>query len=374
MQNKNKLKMCTHCILDENIPNIQFDDNGVCNYCKYYDNLEKQYPLNEKTKTQLNQLIDDIKTKGRKKNYDCIVGVSVGVDSTYTLYLAKKLGLRPLAVHFDNGWNSEIGGSNVKNLIKKCNVDLYTYTADWEEFKNLQIAFLKASVPDVELLTDKAIVAILYKIAVEKSVKFVITGSNFRTEGIVPRGWTYWDNRYFKSVIKKFGKTRIKSYPIATSLYMFYCKFIKHIQFIPLLNYVNYNKKEVIKKLENELGWCNYGGKHYESIFTRWFQSYYLLEKFGIDKRKVHLSALINSGQITRDKALEEIKKPTNSPEQIKEDSDFVMKKLGLSINEFEKIMKSPPKSFLDYPSYYSIKNRINSLLKIFGINLKERP
>lgn len=371
---KTKLKMCTRCILDENVPNIQFDDNGVCNYCKYYDNLEKQYPLNKTTTTKLNQLIDKIKIKGIRKDYDCIVGVSGGVDSTYTLYLAKKFGLRPLAVHFDNGWNSEIGASNVENLIKKCNVDLYTYTADWEEFKNLQIAFLKASVSDAEMVTDYGIPAVLYKVAVQKNIKFVITGGNFRTEGIVPRGWTYCDNRYFRSINKIFGKTKIKKNSIFKPVHKFYYNYIKHIKFVPILNYVEYNKKEVIKILEKELGWCNYGAKHYESIFTRWFQSYYLPEKFGIDKRKLHLSALINSGQITRDEALEKIKKPTNSPEQIKKDSDFVMKKLGLSINEFEKIMKSPPKSFLDYPSYYQIKNRINSLLKLLGINLKGRP
>lgn len=305
MTNDNKI--CSKCISDTTIPEIRFDENGVCNFCKVHDDLEKKYPLNEEGKRKLNELVEEIKTKGKNHEYDCIIGVSGGRDSTFTLHTAVKLGLRPLAVHFDNGWNSEIAVSNIRKPTNKLNVDLHTVVADWEEFKDLQIAFLKASVSDAEIPTDYAILSVLYQVANELEIKYILIGHSFRTEGIAPLGWTYMDGRYVKSVHEKFGKTKIKSFPILSLWELLYYTFVKKVKFIHLPEYIEYDQKKVMEVLEKELNWEFYGGHHHESTYTNFFQSFYLPKKFNIDKRKIECSALIRSGQMTRDEALENI-------------------------------------------------------------------
>jgi len=369
-----KLIICKRCILDSDIPNITFDENGICNYCKLFEKKERLYPNDERGLKILEDIVYKIKESGKNKKYDCIVGVSGGVDSSYSIFLAKKMGLRPLAVHIDNGWNSELAINNIKNLLDKNGIDLITYVVDWDEFKNLQLSFLRASVSDTEQLTDQAIITVLYKTALRNKIEFIIHGGNFRTEGTIPRGWSYWDIRYFKSINRKFGKTRVKTYTYMSALDLLYCKYMRRIKIIPLLNYVNYNKNTAINILKTDFDWQNYEGKHYESIFTRWFQSYLLPKKFSIDKRKIHYSALIRSGQLTREKALLEIKKPPYPLEKIKEDCNYVKKKLGLSSNEFDYILNLPKKTFLDYPSYYSFKSLTNNFFKYFGFNLQQRP
>jgi len=353
-----KYRMCKQCVMDTTDPEIYFDDEGICNHCRRYELLKNSYPhnLNEKEKKrELQKIIEKMKNSGKNKKYDCVIGVSGGVDSTYLAYLTKKFGLRPLAVHLDNGWNSELAVNNIEKCLRALGIDLETIVLDWGEFKDLQLAFLKASVPDVEIPTDHAIIASLYKVASKYNIKYIVLGVNFSTESVLPRMWSHGHNdwKYIKSIYKKFGnKKKLNSFPHLSLVDYFYYIFIKKIKIVKLLDYVKYNKKEAIETLK-KFGWKPYGHKHYESIYTRFVQGYYLPKKFNYDKRKAHLSSLILSGQITREEALKELKKnPYPSKELEEEDKKYVLKKLNLTEKEFEKIMKTPPKHFWDYPSY----------------------
>ncbi|RLF50437.1 MAG: N-acetyl sugar amidotransferase [Thermoplasmata archaeon] len=357
-------KICARCVMDSDVIGIRFDDKGICNYCKIYDQWNKNFPINKESEKKLKTIIEKIKKNGKNKKYDCIVGVSGGLDSTYTLYYAKKKGLRPLAVHIDNGWNTELSVNNIKNAVSKLGVDLYTRVLDWEEFKDLQVSFLKASVPDAEIPTDIAIRSVLYKAAAKEKVKYILTGVSFRTEGKIPQSWTYLDGRYIKDVQKKFGTKKLKDFPNFTLLDRIYYNNIRRIKRVNLLYYMDYSKEKVQNLLMKELGWRPYPGKHYESIYTRFIQAYLLPKKFNIDKRKVHFSALINSGQMTREEALEKLKEPPYPEDKMEEDLEYVIKKLDLTREEFEEIYNRSPKTFLDYSTSYS-------LIKLFRIPLK---
>lgn len=357
-------RICSRCILDTTVNDIWFDENGECKYCKIHDEMEKEHPLGEEGKIKLEWLLAEIKSAGKKKEYDCIVGVSGGRDSTYSLYTAVQLGLRPLAVHFDNGWNSKIAVANIKNATSKLGVDLHTVVADWEEFKDLQIAFLKASVPDAEVPTDYAIYSVLYDVADQEGIKYIINGHSFRTEGTSPLSWTYMDGKYIKSVHQRFGKNKkIKSFPIMSMSRLLYFLFVKRIKEVRLMEYINYVKKDVDKKLEKELDWEYYGGHHHESTYTAFFQSYFLPKKFNIDKRKTENSALIRSGQLSREDALVEI---NGSPYEFdKEIIDYTISKLGLNRSEFEDIYNMEIKSFKDYPTYFPMIKFLKIPIKI---------
>jgi len=345
-------KVCTRCIMDDSVPGIVFDDEGICPFCKIQNNLEKKYPLDATSQEALTGIVEKIKKSGRGKKYDCIVGVSGGRDSTYTLYNTVKLGLRPLVVHFDNGWNSDIAVKNIKNACKTLGVDLYTHVADWEEFKDMQRAFLKASVPDAEVPTDWVIFSVLFKVAAREKVKHIIHGHSFRTEGTTPLTWTYMDGKYVNFIQRKFGTKKIRSFPVMSLAdYLFYT-FIKGIRQVRMLYYIPYDEKKVLELLTNEVNWINYGGKHHESKYTSFFQSYILTRKFNIDKRKLHYSALIRSGQMTRELALEKVQlDPFVGGAELLE---YCTKKLEFTLEEFDEIMERPVKSFMDYQSYYS--------------------
>lgn len=351
--NYNANKICTRCLMDDTVRGITFDEKGECTFCKIHDDLEKKYPLDDTAPQRVQLLVDKIKQDGKGKKYDCILGVSGGRDSTYTLYNAVKLGLRPLAVHFDNGWNSEIAVQNIKNSTNILGVDLHTHVADWEEFKDLQRSFLFASVPDAEVPTDWVIFSVLFEEAARYDVKHIIHGHSFRTEGTTPLTWTYMDGKYVQDLQRRFGKLKLKSFPnMSMSKYIYYSLF-KKINQIRILYYYYYNENEVLRVLEEELGWKNYGDKHHESKYTAFFQAYILTRKFNIDKRKLHYSAKVRNGQLTRDAALEVIKKDpyTGGMESL----DYCLKKLDLSYEDFDKIMNDKPKSFLDYKSYYNL-------------------
>jgi N-acetyl sugar amidotransferase len=345
---KKKYKVCTKCIMDTTDPGITFDENGICSHCKrYQERAEKEL----KNKTELQEIIKQIKKEGRGKKYDCIIGLSGGADSTATAFYVKKFGLRPLAIHADNGWDTETSKENIKNIVRKLNIDLYMVKANWEEFKDLQLAFLKASIPNAEIPTDHIIVAILYEMAVKNGVRYIISGGNIATEGIMPESWGYdpKDLRYLKAIHNRFGRIKLKTFPQLGLLKWLYYAFVKRIKFIPILNYLNYNKKETQELIKRKLDWKEYGEKHYESVYTRFFQSYILPRKFGIDKRRAHYSTLINSGQMTREEALEKMKEIS----YIEGDKEYVLEKLELSEKEFEEIMALPKKSYKDYPNYY---------------------
>jgi N-acetyl sugar amidotransferase len=345
-------------------PDISFDERGICNY--YYQYQEKgRLRLFSDDSEKLGQIVNKIRSDGKGKEYDSIIGVSGGVDSTYVAYLVKKLGLRPLAVHFDNGWNSELAVANIEKVLKKLDIDLYTFVIDWEEFKSLQLAFLKAATPDGEIPTDHAISALLYRVASEKSVKYIINGNNFATESIMPQTWAYGhiDWKYIRTTNKAFGTSRLKDYPHLTIAKYLYYTFFKGIKSVSILNYMRYEKSEAMRVLEGELGWKYYGGKHYESIYTRFYQGYILPKKFNIDKRKAHLSTLIFSGQITRDQALTELDKPVYPEAMLTEDMIFVMKKLDLTPTSFAELMALPARTFQDYPNLFPLFKFLRTVL-----------
>jgi len=340
--------------MDTSDPEIVFDEQGVCNHCHDYDRLMTQKAISgEAGKIYLEQLVKKMKKDGQGKPYDCLIGVSGGVDSTYVAYLVKQMGLRPLAVHMDNGWDSELAVKNIEEALKRLGIDLYTEVLDWEEFKDLQVAFLKASTPDSEIPSDHAIWAVLGDMADKLKVKYIVSGFNVRTETHLPRAWSYghFDWKYIRSVYKQFGRgDRLKTFPHIGFL-TYYRRLLTHRR-VDILNYIDFDKTEAMKILENELGWRYYGGKHHESIYTRFYQGYILPTKFGYDKRRCHFSSLVCSGEITRESALKELEKPTYAPSMQEEDREYVVKKLGLTDSEFEDIMNAPKKSFWDYPSY----------------------
>lgn len=352
-------QQCTLSVMDTIAdPDISFDENGICNY--YYEHLEKEKKFvftGQQGKEKLDEIVANIKQAGIGKKYDCITGASGGVDSTYVCYLAKQLGLRTLVVHFDNGWNSEIANKNIENIIKKLGFDLYTLVVDWNEFKDIQLAYLKASVVDIEAITDHAISGTLYKLAAENNIKYILSGNNIATEATLPKSWIFnkGDDANIKDIHKKYGTIPLKTFPFFGLKEKKYYAGIKGIQNINLLNYQTYNKANTKHTIQQELGWNDYGGKHYESVFTRFYQGYILPVKFKIDKRKAHLSDLIFSQQITKQQALEELSKPIIEPNQLKEDYDFVLKKFGLTPDAFEALMQLPRKEHTDFATVQSI-------------------
>jgi N-acetyl sugar amidotransferase len=363
------IKICSRCVMDTTATEIIFDDKGICNFCRQYDNLaSKDLYVDEVSKDRLNILIEKIKKDGKNKQYDVLIGISGGVDSSYVAYLVKKVyGLRVLAIHLDNGWNSELAVANVENIVKKLDIDLSTYVLDWKEFKDIQTAFLKSSVSNIEIPTDHAIWALLIKTASEHKIPYIIAGNNVVTESIMPASWLYGskDSKFIKAIHKQFGKVKPKTYPSLTTFDYINYLLLKGIRWVPILNYIDYNKKYAKQLLIDELDWRDYGGKHYESIFTRFFHSYFLPVKFGYDLRKSYLSALVCSGQMSRTEALEELKQPPIDKNILEEDKVYVLKKLGLTESEFEAILNNPNKKFSDFPNNDFLWKNFDFFIKI---------
>jgi N-acetyl sugar amidotransferase len=342
-----RYQICTRCIMDTSDPEIAFDEHGVCNHCRTYDeNIAAYVKHGPEGWAELTAIAERIKQEGRGKRYDCIIGLSGGIDSTYIAYLVvKRLGLRPLAVHLDNGWNTEIAVRNIENIVKILGIDLYTEVLEWDEFRSLQAAFVRSGVPDCEIPTDHAITAVLYRTAMEQGVRFVIGGSNYATEQMVPRTWSdgHSDWRYIRTIGEKFGDRPLKTYPHYTFFdYVVLWPQIKHMEIVYVLNYFDYNKLEAVEFMQKELGWVSYGDKHHESLYTRFYQTQYLPQKFGADKRRPHLSCLINNRRMTRDEALAAMQQPAIDEEQAKIDRDFTLKKLGISPEEYGQILAKP--------------------------------
>jgi N-acetyl sugar amidotransferase len=362
-----KFQVCTQCVMDTTDVEIKFDDNGVCNHCHDYYNLFLKNPKSQEQKDkELKTYVTQIKKDGANKEYDCIAGISGGVDSTYVLHLLKQHGLRPLVVHLDNGWNSEMATKNIENAVSTLGLDLYTRVLDWREFKELQVAYLRASVLDLEALSDHAIVSTLFQMANKYGIKHIIGGTNHVTEAILPQTWNYRaknsDAVNLKDINNKFRKKPIKDFPIQNIYRWLFNIGIKKIKWFSILDYVVYDKAEAKRLITEQLGWRDYGGKHYESVITRFYQGYILPSKFNIDKRKAHLSTLINSGQITREYALAELQKEIMPADILRQDLEYVPKKLGLSTQEFEHIMKQVPKKHSDYKTDAFIRNIIFKL------------
>lgn len=366
-------QICTRCVMDTSDPHITFDADGVCNHCRQYDTLAK--PIVDRadsgaSQSELERVVESIRAAGRGKDYDCVIGLSGGVDSSYVALKVMEFGLRPLAVHFDSGWNSELAVNNIENIVKRLGIDLDTFVADWEEMSDLQRSFFEAGVANCDTPTDHAFLAVLYATAARHGIRHIVTGTNFATEFILPSAWGYSpaDVTHLRAIHKRFGKRPLVHYPtLGFFSRYFYYPLIRRIRTVRILNLMPYNKAAVKEEIKSKLGWRDYGGKHYESVFTRFFQAYYLPVKFGYDKRRAHLSSLIVSQQMTREEALHELDLPTYPAERLAEDKEFVAKKIGLSVSEFEKIMSEPPHHYSEYPTeewLYRIKDLMWGLVK----------
>lgn len=363
-------QVCNKTVLD-NIadPDIRFDEQGVCQYYyAYKQKLSLRVPSKDQAELALQKLVKKIKKNGVGKRYDCIIGVSGGVDSTYVAWLVKELGLRPLAVHLDNGWNSELAVKNIENLLNHLNIDLYTEVLDWETFRDLQWSFLQASTPDAEIPTDHIIFATMYKLAAKFGVRYVLSGMNFRSEGFLPPSWArgHLDWKYISGVQRQFGSKKIGSLPHLSVASFLYYNMVRRIRVIGILNYVPFSKDAAMQLIQEKLDYRPYEGKHHESIYTRFFQSYILPQKFGIDKRKAHLSCLIMStGEVTREQALEILRTPLQPALQMAQDKIYLIKKLGITTDQFEAMMRAPVKSIFDYPNHYALEMSFRKWLNV---------
>ena len=363
-------RVCARCIMDESAKEIIFNDIGICNFCEeFMERSHSQSQIANMSKDdQLSEFIQRVKKDGTGKNYDCIVGLSGGVDSSWVLIKAIEFGLRPLAVHMDNGWNSELAQHNISNLVKGLGVDLVTHVIDWTEYRNLMQSFFDADVVDVELLYDNAMFGVNYQQARKFGIKHILGGMNLATEGMkMPAEWNQlkFDKRNIKSIVKQFGDYKIESFPIIGIVGWLFQEFIARRKWASILDFIDYDKKNVLSVLTQEYGYKPYPYKHYESIFTRFYQGYLLPEKFGFDKRRVHFSTLIISELMSRDEALKnlEIKYAYPSMMEMERDKDYFLKKMQWSESQLEEYLTRPPISHLSYPSD---KKLYDFLLKIY--------
>lgn len=359
-----KVKICAKCVLDTTVHDIWFDERGKCKYCYIHDEMEQLHPLDGSEDIRLKAIVKKIKDSGKGKKYDCICGLSGGRDSTYTLYTAIKLGLHPLAVNLDNGWGTPIADKNIQNACKILNVDLVSVKIDWEEYKDIQRAFVLAGVSDVDLPSDLGIYALLFSMAKKHKVKYVLNGHSFRTEGTSPISWSYFDPLYIKDVYNKFGSgKKLETLPTMSMMQLFKYTFINGIREVRVLEYMNYEKKKVDDLLSKELNWEYYGGHHHENVFTHFIQSYYLPKKFNIDKRKTELSAMIRSGQTSKDKALQELEEAYEFNDKMVQE---VIKKMGFTQEEFQLHMKAPNKTHADFKTMLTFYRVFRGPINLF--------
>lgn len=369
MNEKKPYQICLRCVMDTSDPDIIFDENGFCNHCSTaIARLDSVYfidPIEKKEK--LDSLVVKIKKSGKGKKYDCVIGLSGGVDSSYLALVAvRDLGLRPLAVHLDNGWNSELAIQNVDNIVNKLGIDLITYVLNWEEFRQIQLAFFRSSVVDLELTSDYAIFVTVNSVAKKYGINYFLIGSNITSESIMPRSWFYSEKLDFlniKDIVSKFSDVRFKTFPKINFL-RFLLMGKSTIKNIALLNYIPFERQAAIEKISELLEWKDYGGKHHESKITEFYQKYILPRKYNIDKRRAHLSSLICSKQISRDKAILELNSPTFRNSSINEDITYFCKKIGISIEEFEQIMNKTISYHYDFRSYSKYKKLVLKIMR----------
>ena len=347
-------KICTNCIMDTTDPEITFDEHGVCDFCINHKNkIAPSWDPNNLDVEKLNSLVKKIKKHSKRRKYDCVIGISGGADSSYLVYfVTEKLGLRPLVLTVDTGWNLNVANENVLKIIKKLNLDLETIVVNWEEMKDLQLSFFKSQVPYQDTPQDHVIFAGLYNYAVRHRIKYVLTGANFSTEGVKPpQEWTYLnDLRFIKDVHKKFGSKKLKTFPLCGMFkYKLYYRYIRGMRVVHPLNMIDYKKENAIKELYEKFGWVEYANKHYENVFTRFFEGYYLPKKFGYDKRRVYLSNLVLTNQMSREQALQEIKEQPYDEKLAKQDMEYICDKLDISVDEFIDLMNGENKTFRDY-------------------------
>lgn len=362
-------QQCTFCVMDTSDPEIVFDELGVCNHCKNQKHLmaTRGYKGRE-SDIELDLLVKKIKKESRNKEFDVVLGISGGVDSAYALYTAVNLGLRVLAVHVDAGWNSDNAVSNIQKLCMSLNVDLHTIVIDWPTMRELQRSFVFSGIENLDIPQDHAFIAGVYNYAFKSKIKYIINGSNYNTEGILPNSWGYdaTDWKFIKDINRKFGHTyNLRKFPKLTLLKFLY--FVKTIKRVNILNYINYNKSEALNLLHQEFSWNYYGGKHFESRFTRYFQSVYLPDRFGYDKRLAHYSSLIVNKEITRKEASDLIKEPPYPLDQIDQDEEYLLKKLNISKENYDEILISPKRNVTEFKNNQVLMRLLFRIRKIIS-------
>jgi N-acetyl sugar amidotransferase len=359
-------RRCVRCVMDMSDPAIRFDSAGLCNHCTDAIGFLKTVGGREgKGDRELAALSEDARKSGRGKPYDVLIGLSGGVDSTYVAYLTvRKLGLRPLAIHFDNGWNSELAVHNIERTVQVLGIDLHSHVVDWNEFKDLQLSFFKSNTSNLEAPTDHAIRALLFRLASKHGIRHVLSGGNAATEFILPAAWLHphSDLKFLLGLHRRFGTLPLRTFPTLGMVRAAYYTLVKKIRFYRILNSIDYRKEEAIATIRSELGWRPYDVKHGESTFTRFFQCYILPHKFGFDKRIAHLSSLIASGQTTREAALAELAKQLFTPAQLEADIAYVTKKLGMTRQEFLAYMSAPAVEAATYPNQLELLVRLRPL------------
>jgi N-acetyl sugar amidotransferase len=367
-------QICANCIMDTSDSNIAFDARGWCDYCNNYcENIRPNWHPNERGEQLIRPVMERIKREGRNRRHDCIIGMSGGVDSSYVTYLAKqKYGLRPLIFHVDAGWNSQEAVNNIERLVDALGLDLHTEVVDWEEMKDLQLAFFKAQVPHVDTPQDHAFFAALYNFAARNGFKYIITGANYSTECVrEPLEWHYHasDLRQLRDVHRRFGTIPLRTFPTASIFtYKIYYRYVKGLRVVKPLDYGPYVKEAAMQELADKFGWQKYSHKHYESRFTRFYEGYWLPRKFGYDKRRAHFSSLILTGQLTRQAALERIAQPPYDEQQAEKDFEYVAKKLGLTVEQFRQLMAGENKTYRDYRSSMALIEAATRILRIIGV------
>jgi N-acetyl sugar amidotransferase len=370
----NSYKICTNCVMDTSDSRIKFDENGVCDHCNDFQiNVKPNWYPNEEGLKRLESTVSKIKEDGKDRDFDCLLGMSGGVDSSYLLHLAvKELGLRPLVFHVDGGWNSELAVNNIQVMIDKLGLDLYTEVINWEEMKDFQLAYFKSGVPHIDIPQDHAFIATLYNFADKHNIKYILNGGNISTECVRnPMEWLYYgtDMAQINDIRRKFGTVKMESYPFSPILrHKFYLKYIRKIQVVKPLDNLNYIKEDALKLLAEEYGWTPYPQKHFESRFTRFFEGFWLPERFGFDTRRVQFSSLILTGQLSRQEALEKLKKPAYNIETIKDEFNYIAKKLGITSSKLKEYLKMPKKFYWDYKNQERIFNLGAKLLQKLGL------
>lgn len=357
-------KTCSRCVMDETDANIRFDEHGVCNHCHKFDEVQSlQLFTGVDGNTRLQSIIDKIKKEGAGKEYDCIIGLSGGVDSSYLAVKIKDFGLRPLVVHVDAGWNSELAVSNIEKIIKYCGYDLHTHVMNWEEMRDLQLSYMKAAVANQDVPQDHAFFSSMYHFAVKNDIKYILSGGNLATEAVFPDSWhgSAMDAINLKDIHKTYGSKPLRDYKtISFFEYYFWYPFAKGMRTVRPLNFMDYNKRDAEKYLQQTVGYRSYARKHGESIFTKLFQNYYLPTKFGYDKRKLHYSSMILSGQMSRDEAVAKLAEPLYAADELENDIDYFCKKMRVNRQQFDELMQAPIHDYSDFKSW----DKLQSLAK----------
>ncbi|HEW78528.1 MAG TPA: N-acetyl sugar amidotransferase [Phycisphaerales bacterium] len=371
---KNKNQICINCVMDTTDSKITFDANGVCDHCISFKNdVLPNWHTDERGRAELDKIVAQMKQDGKNRDFDCIMGMSGGADSSYMLHIVvKDFGLRPLVFHVDGGWNSQIAVNNINVMIEKLGLDLYTEVINWEEMKDFQLSYFKSGLANIDVPQDHAFVATLYNFAEKHKIKYILNGFNYATECVRnPMEWLYYgtDMAQIKDIRKHFGTIPLKTYPFSSILrHKFYLRYIKRVQVVKPLNYFPYIKADAMKFLEKEYGWQPYPQKHFESRFTKFYEGYWLPQKFGYDTRKVQFSSLILSGQMTREEALEKLAVPALSDDEVKQEFEYVANKLGITVKELQGYFDAPNKTHKDYKNQEKMFVLGAKVLRFLGI------